>query len=308
MNFSILALLAATLRMATPLTLAGLGETISEKSGILNIGLEGIMLFGAFFSFLGTYLTGSLLFGIFLGILAGMILSLFHAFLSISCKVDQTIAGLAINFLSLGLSSFIFLKIFGKSTTLPSCATISNLKIPFLSDIPIIGSIFFSHDIVVYLMAIFIVLIWIFLKKTQWGLNLQAVGEYPRAADSVGVSVQKYRYLSSAVNGIFGGLAGGYLVLGQLGFFIENITAGKGYIAIVVVILGRRHPFGVFLASLLIGFASALQYNLQTIGFNIPSQVFAMFPYLITIFVLLLSIGHSSDPAALGKSYVRDER
>lgn len=304
----IIALFATALRIATPLALAGLGETISEKSGILNIGIEGIMLTGAFFSFITTFATNSLVLGIIAGITSGILLSLIHGILSIECKANQTIVGLAINFLSLGLTSFIFLKIFGQSTTLPACKMITAIKIPLLSDIPFVGVILFKQDIIVYLMLLFIVIVWIFLYKTQWGISLLAVGEYPRAADTVGISVRKIRYMAVIANGFFGGLAGAYLVLGQLGFFMENLTSGKGYIALVAVILGRRNPIGVFIAALIFGFASALQFNLQTMGWNIPSQLFSMFPYVITVIALLFSIGKSSDPAALGIPYERDGR
>ena len=306
--FVIITLFASALRIAAPLTLAGLGETISEKSGILNIGIEGIMLTGAFFSFLTTFYTGSLLLGTLAGILSGIILSLIHGVISIECKANQTIVGLAINFLALGLTSFIFLKIFGQSKVLPATKMITAFKIPVLSKIPIIGNILFSQDIIVYLMFLLIILVWIFLYKTQWGVSLLAVGEYPRAADTVGISVNKVRYLAVIANGFFGGLAGSYLILGQLGFFIENLTSGKGYIALVAVILGRRNPIGVFLATLVFGFASALQFNLQTMGWNIPSQLFSMFPYVITVIALLFTIGKSSDPVALGIPYERDGR
>lgn len=304
----IIALIATALRIATPLALAGLGETISEKSGILNIGLEGIMLTGAFFSFITTFATDNLILGVLAGIAAGIILSLVHGVLSIECKADQTIVGLAINFLSLGLTSFVFLKIFGQSTVLPSCRMISGIEVPLLSKIPFIGQILFNQDIIVYIMFAMIAMVWIFLNKTQWGISLHAVGEYPRAADTVGISVKKVRYFSVIVNGLFGGLAGAYLVLGQLGFFMENLTSGKGYIALVAVILGRRNPIGVFVSALIFGFASALQFNLQTMGWDIPSQVFSMFPYVVTVIALLFSIGKSSDPQALGIPYERDGR
>ena len=311
MDFSlvaIIALFASAIRIATPLTLAGLGETISEKSGILNIGIEGIMLVGSFTSFITTFATGSLWAGAMAGIVSGILLSLLHAVLSIECKADQTIVGLAINFLAMGLTSFVFLMIFGQSTTLPSCKMITGLEIPYLSKLPFVGEILFSQDIVVYLMLLLILLVWVFMNKTQWGIHLTAVGMYPRAADTVGISVKKIRYLAAGFNGLAAGLAGSYLVLGQLGFFMENLTSGKGYIALVAVILGRRNPLGVFAATIVFGLASALQFNLQTMGLNIPSQVFSMFPYVITVIALQFSIGKSSDPAALGVPYERDER
>ena len=311
MDFSIvalIALLASSIRIATPLALAGMGETVSEKAGILNIGLEGMMLMGAFTGFLTTFFTDNILLGALAGILTGIAFSLLHAVLSIEFKADQTIVGLALNFLALGLTSFVFLKIFGQSTVLPSCRMISGLEIPLLSNIPFVGEILFSQDIVVYFMLFTAVLLYIFMNKTQWGIHLTAVGMYPRAADTVGISVRKVRYLAATVNGFLSGLAGAYLVFGQLGFFMENLTSGKGYIALVAVILGRRNPFGVLLATIVFGFANALQFSLQTMGWNIPSQTFSMLPYVVTVIALLFSIGKSSDPSALGQPYERDQR
>jgi len=297
------ALLAATIRMATPLTLAGLGETFSEKSGILNIGLEGIMLSGAFFSFITAYYTQSIALGIVGGCLGGIFISLIHGYLSIRMGVDQTISGLALNFFSLGLTSFFFLMAFGKTTDLPECPVILSLPIPLLKDIPVIGTALFRQDPFVYGMLVLVAVSYIVLQKTEWGVNIHAIGEHPKAAGAAGIDVHRIRYGAALVNGLFGGLAGSYLTLALLGFFMENITSGKGYIALVVVILGRRHPVGVFLAAILVGVAEALQVRLQTMGTGIPSQAFNMFPYLITVLVLFISIGKNRTPAALGKPY-----
>lgn len=304
----LLALIASAIRIATPLLLAGLGETYSEKSGILNIGIEGIMLVGAFATFIVTNMSGSIILGVVAGVIAGVLLSLLHGFLSISVRADQTISGLALNFLALGLTSFMFLKFFGGSSELPTSKMISSIEIPLLSKIPVIGEIFFSQDIFVYFAIIATILMWVFIYRTEWGTRLKAVGEYPKAADTVGISVFKTRYIASVVNGVFSGLAGAYLIVGQLGFFMENVTSGKGYIALVAVILGRRNPFGVLIASFAIGFASALQFSLQTLGLNIPSGVFLMLPYVVTVIALLFSIGKNRDPKYLGKPYTRSER
>jgi len=302
------ALLAASVRMATPLTLAGLGETFSEKSGILNIGLEGIMLSGAFFSFISAYYTQSILLGLLGGCLGGVFISMIHGYLSVRLNVDQTIAGLALNFLALGLTSFFFLMAFGRTTDLPECPVVHQIAIPFLSDIPIIGPAFFNQDPFVYLTFLLVALCYVVLHRTEWGINIQATGEHPRAADAAGISVSGTRYRAAMLNGVFGGLGGSYLTLAMLGFFMENITSGKGYIALVVVILGRRHPVGVLMAAILVGAAEALQFRMQTMGFGIPSQVFNMFPYVITVLVLLFSIGKNRTPAALGEPYIRNNR
>jgi simple sugar transport system permease protein len=302
------AFLSATVRMATPLALAGLGETISERSGVLNIGVEAIMLAGAFFSFLGVFLSGSMAVGIACGILGGIGASMAHAYLSLRCKANQTIAGLALNILVLGFTSFLFLMEFGKTTTLPSIATIGTVRIPLLSGIPLIGPAFFDQDPFVYLLYLAVVAVWILFYKTEWGVILQAVGENPLAADTAGIGVNRVRALSCLANGVLGGLGGTYLALVKLGFFMENLTAGKGFIALVTVILGRRNPFGVLCAALVIGSAEALQIRLQTMGTDIPSQAFTMLPYVVTVLVLMFSIGRNSDPAALGIPYERDKR
>jgi simple sugar transport system permease protein len=260
---TILVFFAASFRMAIPVTLAALGETVSEKSGVINIGLEAIMLAGAFFGFLAVFATGSTAAGLAAGIAGGLAVSMVHAFLSIHCRADQTIAGLALNFLILGLTNFLFLQSFGRTTVLPS--------------INVVPPLVFGLDVFGLLMVLTIGALLVLFYKTQWGISLHATGEAPRAADTAGLPVERIRCLACAANGVLGGLGGAYLSLAKLGFFIENITAGKGYIALVTVILGRRNPLGVFLAALVIGAAEALQFRLQTAGLQIPSQVFTRY-------------------------------
>ena len=305
---SISALLAACVRMATPLTLAGLGEAYSERAGIMNIGLEAIMLCGAFSAFMFTFWTGSFVLGIVAGMTAGLLISMLHAVLSIKCLSNQNIVGLALNFLALGLTSFLFLKAFGRSTELPKTLTVNNIALPGLSKIPILGTMLFNQNIFVYLMMILVVVFMILFYKTEWGVRLDAVGEHPRAADTAGINVFRTRYVACMINGLLGGLAGSYVTLAQLGFYMEDVTAGKGYMALVAVILGRRNPVGILLASLLIGFAEAMQFHLQTQGIPLPSQVFSTMPYVAAVVALLFSIGKSSNPAALGVPYERDKR
>jgi simple sugar transport system permease protein len=305
---AVTAFLTAAVRMAIPLTLAGLGETVSERSGIINIGVEAIMLCGAFFSFMAVFATGNLALGIAAGMAGGAAVSLIHGVLSLKCRADQTIAGLALNFLALGLTNFLFLQSFGRTTTLPSIIVVKPVPVPFLSRIPFIGPVLFELDIFGYLSLAAVILLCVLFYKTEWGVSLHAVGEHPRAADTAGLPVERIRFMASLANGALGGLGGAYLTMAKLGFFIENITAGKGYIALVVVILGRRNPLGVFLAALVIGAAEALQFRLQASGVDIPSQVFTMFPYIMTVLALLFSIGRSRDPAALGIPYDRDRR
>ena len=300
--------LAATVRMAAPIALAGLGETISEKAGVSNIGVEAIMLSGAYFSFWAMFQSGTIALAIAFGMLGGVGASLVHAFLALHCKADQTIAGLALNFLFLGLTSFLFLMQFGKTTTLPSIPVLKPVPIPLLSRIPIVGEALFAQDPFVYVLYVMVILLLVFFYKTEWGVILHAVGEAPRAADTAGIKVNTVRYLACVANGVLGGLGGAYLTLVKLGFFMENLTSGKGYIALVAVILGRRNPLGVLCAALVIGSAEALQIRLQTLGSTIPSQAFTMLPYIVTVLVLMLSMGKGHDPAALGLPYERDKR
>ena len=299
---------SAAVRMATPLALAGLGEAWSERSGLLNIGLEAIMLTGAFCGFIVANITGSLALGILAGIAGGMAISLIHAFLSVTCKADQTIAGLALNFFASGITSYAFLMRFGKTTTLAKCPMAPVFPIPLLSDIPFLGPIPFRQSAFVYAAFVAVAVSALVFRRTEWGTSLAAAGENPRAADSAGLGVAKIRYTAAAVNGLLGGLAGAYMTLGSLGFFMENVTSGRGYIALVVVILGRRAPLGVLFAALLLGAADALQFRVQTLGIAIPSRVFIMFPYVATVAVLLFSFGKNRDPGALGQPFDRGRR
>lgn len=301
-------IIAASIRIATPLTFAGIGESINEKSGVINIGLDSIMLSGAFVSFYVCNKTSSILLGVFAGLVSGVIISLIHGFLSIKGKANQTIVGLALNFFSLGLTSFLFLVGFGTSAELPTCKVVSNIEIPFFNQIPIIGKVIFSQNIFVYLLFLLLILSYIILYKTSWGINLIAVGENPKAADTAGINVKKTRYIACVINGLLGGLAGSYLTLAQLGFFMENITGGKGYMALVAVILGKRNPFGIFLAALVIGVADAIQMRLQTAGIPLPSELFTMLPYIVAMLVLLFSMKNNKDPLALGIPYERNSR
>jgi len=301
-------LATASVRMATPLALAGLGEAWSERSGLLNIGLEAVMLGGAFAAFLVAAATGSPWLGVGAGAAAGAVVALVHAFLAVTCRADQTVAGLALNFLASGVTSFAFLRLYGRGTDLPSCPVLAAVPVPGLSDIPFLGRVLFHQSALVYLACAALVVSWVVFSRTEWGTRLHAVGENPRGADSVGLSVARLRYLAAAVNGALGGVGGASLTVATLGFFQENITGGRGYIALVVVILGRRHPAGVFLAALMLGAADALQFRVQALGVAIPSQLFIMFPYVATIAVLLFTAGRSRPPAALGLPFDRRER
>ena len=300
--------LASAIRQAAPLTLAGLGVAYAEKAGILNIGEEGIMLFGSFTGFIAAFFSGSLLFGMLFGMLGGLLIAMLHAFMCIRCKANQTIVGLALNYLTLGLTSFLFLLAFGKGSSLPSLNKLQALPLPLLSRIPVLGEALFTQNILVYILYAAVAVSCVILYRTEWGTSITAVGENPAAADMAGLNVFSIRYLMCAVNGILGGLGGCCITLGQLGYFQEDIISGKGYMALVAVILGRRHPVGILLTAMIIGFAESLQFSLQSSGIPLPSQAFSMMPYVVAVLVLLFSYGKNLNPAALGVPYERDRR
>lgn len=301
------AFLSAAVRLAVPLIYAGLGEIIAEKSGILNIGMEGVMLSGAFFSFAGAWLSGSLLVGLLCGMLGGMAVSMLHGLLSIRLAKDQSVSGLALNMLMLGVTSFLF-KLLSSGQSYQQIETMSTVPLPLLFQIPLIGDAFFNRDLLTYLLYILVILTYFFYRYTNAGLSLAAVGEHPRAAESAGVNVHRCQWISMAVNGLLGGVGGAYLVLVQLGVFTENMISGRGYIALATVILGRYTPFGMFGAALLFGTANALQIRLQTIGVSVSPFLLAMLPYLITLLAMLGTVGKDNRPESLSKAYIKGSR
>jgi simple sugar transport system permease protein len=279
----------------------------SERSGVLNIALEGMLLTGAFTSALATFYTSNPWLGLFCALIAGGLVGLLHAFLCVSLYVNQLVSGLAINLVAAGLTSFLARLIFqGNSTQrLPGIETIN---IPFLADIPLLGALLFQRDIFVYLFLILIAISSYILFHTRFGLTLRAVGEYPQAAATTGVSVSKVRYLAVIISGCLASLGGADLALVQIRFFSENMSAGKGFIAIAALIFGRWHPVGSALACLLFGATEALQLRIQALGANIPYQFLAMLPYAIAIFALLGLAGKSKPPQGLGVPYSPENR
>ena len=305
------ALFASTLRAATPLILAALGGIFSERSGIVNIALEGIMLTGAFFAMVTSYAGEQLGLppwlsawgGVLAAIVFGYLISMVHAIISIRYRADQIVSGVAINILALGLTGFLLQRIFNTSGNSPSVPNLPAAPIPLLSEIPILGPIFFNQPPIVYLALIAVPVAAFVLFRTPLGLRLRSVGEHPLAADTVGIDVFRLRYLGVGLSGILGGLAGAYLSLGQLNIFTEDMANGRGYIALAAVIFGKWSPWGAFAACLLFGLADAIQISLQNAGVNIPSEFLLMFPYIITLIALAGFIGQSRPPAAAGVAY-----
>ena len=305
------ALFASTIRSATPLLLAALGGIFSERSGIVNIALEGIMLTGAFFAMLFSYIGNqwglpdwaSAWLGVLAAVFFGYLISMIHAVVSIRYQADQIVSGVAINILALGLTGFLLQRIFDISGNSPSVPSLGAWPIPGLSSIPILGPIFFNQPPVVYLALIAVPITAFVLFRTPLGLRLRSVGEHPKAADTMGINVFQLRYLGVALSGVLAGLAGAYLSIGQLNIFAENMTNGRGFIALAAVIFGKWNPWGAFGACLLFGLADAIQISLQNAGVNIPSEFLLMFPYILTLIALAGFIGRSNPPAAVGVPY-----
>jgi len=305
------ALFASTVRAATPLILAALGGIFSERSGIVNIALEGIMLSGAFFAMLISYIGSQLglppllsaVCGAIGAMVFGLLISAIHAVVSIRYRADQVVSGVAINILALGLTGFLLQRIFNTSGNSPSVPNLPAAPIPGLASIPVLGPIFFNQPPIVYVALIAVPIAAFVLFRTPLGLRLRAVGEHPKAADTVGINVFQLRYLGVGLSGLLAGLGGAYLSLGQLNIFTEGMTNGRGYIALAAVIFGKWSPWGALGACLLFGLADAIQISLQNAGVEIPSDFLLMLPYILTLVALTGFIGRSNPPAAAGVPY-----
>jgi general nucleoside transport system permease protein len=295
-------LIAATLRWATPLIFAAIGGMFSERSGVVNIALEGMMLSGAFFGIWGADRFGHWTLGLVTAIVAGGALALIHAFFSIHLRADQIVSGVAINLLALGLTGYLYIKIYGEQGTPTELSLIPNVHLSFIEDIYFIGPIFGNMNLMIWLAFATVVLSWIVLFKTPIGLRLRSVGEHPRAADTVGISVFKVRYAAVVVSGMLAALGGAYLSIGFVGSFTENMTVGRGFIALAALIFGMWKPFGAFGAALLFGFSSALARSLPEYSEQ-AALLFETLPYVLTLIAVGGLIGRSIPPAAIGRPY-----
>lgn len=304
----LISLLAGAIRMSTPILLPALGEIYTQRAGILNLGLEGIMLMGALGGFVGVYFSHNLWLGLLAAILTGMLFSLIMAFLSITVKANQVIAGTALTILGTGLSTFLFRAIFGIQKLPPQVETFRALEFPVLSGLPLVGPVLFNHNAIVYLTLILVVVTSVILERTTFGLKVRAVGEHPRAADAKGINVQLIRYLCVAIGGMYAGLGGAFLSIGFMNTFLDQMVAGRGFIAVAVVIFARWNPYRAWGAALLFGVANALQMRLQAIGVAIPHQFLLALPYVLTVLVLISVSRKAEFPAAFTIPYSRAER
>ncbi len=293
-----------TLRASVPLILGALSGILCERSGIINIGIEGMMLAGAFAGFVAKTntndwpLMASLIFSVAVAMAIGGVMGLLHATLSIRFRMDQIISGTVIIILAAGFSSYLF------DRNALSVGKFSSIPIPFLSDIPVIGPVIFNNPPITYLTLILVVVVHVALFYTRWGLRTRAVGEHPRAADTVGINVNRYRYVNTTIGGSLAGLAGAFLVLEAVGQFQEGMTAGRGFISLAAMIFGNWNPFGALGAATLFGYTQALQNELLLAGVTtIPRQFVSMLPYVVTIVAVSGFVGRVRAPAAEGKVY-----
>lgn len=292
--------LAASVRVATPLLLAATGETITERSGVINLGLEGTMLVGALAATMGATAWGPWS-GVACAILAGMLLAAVFALLAVGARADQIITGTAITLAAVGLTGIIYRQAYGSGGAGLSIPTLKSVAIPGLSQIPVLGPALFDQPAPTYLALLGIPLVWWVLFRTRLGLALRATGEGAAMARAAGVRTRLIRSWATIVGGGFAGMGGASLVLAQVGSFTEGMTAGRGYVAIAIVVLGRWHPGGIALGALLFGVATALQFLLQTLGLDVPYQLFLMLPYLLTLLALAGAVGRVRAPADLGR-------
>jgi general nucleoside transport system permease protein len=293
--------LAAAVRVATPLLLAATGETVTERAGVINLGLEGMMLAGALAATLGASAAGPWT-GLALAVLAGMLLAAGFAAIAIGARADQIIAGTALTLGAVGLTGTIYRHAYGTGGAGLALPTLAPVPIPLLSRIPILGPALFDQPAPTYLALVALPVLWWVLFRTRPGLALRATGEGAAMARAAGVRTGLVRAAATIVGGGFAGLAGATLVLAQVGTFAEKMTAGRGYVAIAIVVLGRWHPAGVAVAALLFGAATALQYVFQSLGLAVPYQLFLMLPYVLTLLALAGAVGRVRAPADLGKA------
>lgn len=302
------ALFSSGIRQSVPLMFGSVGDSVSEKAGNMGISLEGEMLFGAFFSYFFALKTGSLWFGLLLGAVAGMLSSLIVAFLAVYFKQDQSIIGIMFNILAIGFTNFLNRMIFGTSNANISIETFQALEIPLLSKIPFLGEVLFHQNILTYLGVISAFAMFFVMNKTKLGLQIMAVGENPKAAQASGISVYRYRIFAYMFCGFMAGIAGAALTLGMVGTFTEEISAGRGFICLAIVILSRWNPLVAILASFGFGSIQALQIRLQVQGSVMPYQFFVALPYLITVLVLVVAGHNIRAPKELGVQFDKESR
>jgi ABC-type uncharacterized transport system permease subunit len=290
--------------LATPFLYAALGETIAQSSGVVNLGVDGIMLLSAFAAFYAALTTGSLWLGLLVAAMVGLLMGLLMSFVSVTLKAEQGVSGIGLYMFGLGMSSLLFKILIGTVKTVQGFPPVA---IPLLGDIPFVGQILFRNSIPVYGAFLLVPLVWWMLEKTTLGLRIKSVGQNPAAADSLGINVDRIRYLSVCLGSTLAGIAGASLSISLLNLFQDNLTAGQGFIAVALVYFGGWNPIGVMGGALLFSVVNSLQLWMQVLGVKIPSSVAVMLPYLLTIAALTITVNRMRQPAALNKPFERGE-
>lgn len=300
-------IIASMLVFATPLTFGALGGMFSERSGVVNVALEGMMLTGAFFGIYGADKTGSWVLGVLIAMASGAVMALIHAFFAIHLRADQIVSGMAINFLALGLTGYLFYKLYHGGNISPNISRIPQVNIPWIKDQSFLGPAIGSLNLLTWVAIIFVPLSYVVLFKTAIGLRIRACGEHPRAADTVGIDVYAVRYASVIMSGVLAAMGGAFLSVGFVGTFNENMTAGRGFIALAALIFGNWRPFGAFGAALLFGFSTALAFKLTDAytWAGTYATLFQTLPYVLTLIAIAGVIGRTVPPAADGRPYQR---
>jgi general nucleoside transport system permease protein len=305
-SLNLVGMLESTVLRSVPITFGALCGVLCERSGIVNIGIEGMLLSAAFTGSIVGSATDNLWIGLFGAALVGGLLAWVLAVLSIRYRVDQIIGGTFINIFALGMTSYLSSRVLQQYQDLNNPGRFTPMRIPLLSEIPVVGPVMFNKNIFIYIMFALVALIYVGLFYTRWGLRTRAVGEHPKAADTVGIRVLLTRYRNVILGGVVAGIGGAYFTLGSVGRFDENMTAGRGFIGLAAMIFGRWNPVGAFLAALVFGFADSLQTKLSILNVPIPSEFLLMAPYLVTIFVVAGVVRKARPPAAENKPYVKE--
>lgn len=298
------AFLSAAVRLTTPIGFAALGEVLAERSGVFNIGLEGIMLSAALAGAMGSYYLGGPWAGLLLAVVVGVAIGALLAYLTVTMNTNQVVAGVAVNLVAFGMTTFLARLFLRGVETVPAFHPIA---IPVLAEFPVIGPVIFKQTVFIYILLVLAAGLTIFLFRTPWGLALRAAGEHPRAVEAAGVNVALVRYMAVIASGLLAAMGGCFLSIAHLNLFTENMSAGRGFIALAAVIFGKWHPIGALGAAVLFGTADALQLIIQTYNLSIPYQLPVMMPYVLSLLALSGLVGRASSPAALGLPYRAEE-
>jgi len=299
-------LAAATLGMATPLIFGSISGTFSERTGVINLGIEGMMLMGAFGAGMATLITGNPWIGVLFGGLLGAVMGLIHAVMCIRFRANQSVVGVGINIMAAGIPAIILQFYWGNPGRTPLLESIENISIPLISRVPVLGEMIGKLNPLTYLALLLVLVSHIIIFKTPFGLRMRAVGHHPKAVDTVGVNVFRIRYICVVTSGFLAGIGGSYLAVAQLSMFVNGMTAGRGFVALAAMIFGKWTPLGCLGAALLFGFSDALQMTLQAQGVPIPSDFLLMVPYILTMIALAGFVGKAVAPASNGKPYIKN--